>query len=223
MITGFNTDIDYHGRVYHVQTEDRGLGNPIIETMVYCGGEIVASRKSPYADLVASGTYSEEGLLKRMDAQHRELMREIRSGKFEGDDERKPFGHGTVTNRSFDEVVLTFLSEKLRVEQIKLDVKGPRYLEEGKRQTLKLRVVERASGRPVAGARVEVRLVAEDAPSQELFSAPTDETGRVEAAFEIPAQSGDGAVILWSVDAAGRTAGQKRYVRRRPSISAHHP
>jgi hypothetical protein len=112
MITGFNTDVEYNGRVYHVQTEDRGQGNPIIETLVYTGGEIVASRKSPYADLVASGGFSEEALLRRIEAQHRELMREIRAGKFEaGERILMPFGHAIVTNRTFDEVVSQFLKE----------------------------------------------------------------------------------------------------------------
>ena len=124
MITGFNTDVEYDGCVYHVQTEDRGLDNPIIESLVYTGGEIVCSRKNPYADLIASGCYSEDALLKRMEAQHRELMTEIRDGKFSGEDARKPFGHSIVTNRSFDEVVATFLREQI-------DAGGIRF-EEGK-------------------------------------------------------------------------------------------
>jgi len=121
MITGFNTDVDYNGCVYHVQTEDRGMDHPIIESLVYTGGEIVASRKNPYADLVASGCYSEEALMRRMEAQHRELMREIRDGKFSGDEVLKPFGHAIVTNRSFDEVVATFLTEKLESGEISLE------------------------------------------------------------------------------------------------------
>ena len=32
MVTGFNTDVEHAGRVYHVQTEDKGAGNPLIET-----------------------------------------------------------------------------------------------------------------------------------------------------------------------------------------------
>ncbi len=51
MITGFNQDVSYKGTVYHVQTEDRGKGNPLIETLIYVGGEIVASRRTSYEDL----------------------------------------------------------------------------------------------------------------------------------------------------------------------------
>ena len=42
MITGFNTDIKHNEKVYHVQTEDKGVGNPYIESLVYVGGEILA-------------------------------------------------------------------------------------------------------------------------------------------------------------------------------------
>ena len=55
MITGFNTDITCEGQVFHIQTEDKGLANPIIETLVYTGGEIVCARKSSYAELAESG------------------------------------------------------------------------------------------------------------------------------------------------------------------------
>src|SRR5471032_17484 len=40
VITGFNTDIKHSGKVYHIQTEDKGLQNPYVESLVYVGGEI---------------------------------------------------------------------------------------------------------------------------------------------------------------------------------------
>ena len=48
VITGFNTDIEHDGVVYHVQTEDKGLDSPIILSLVYSGGTILASKRSPY-------------------------------------------------------------------------------------------------------------------------------------------------------------------------------
>ena len=78
MITGFNTDIDFDGKAYHVQTEDKGLANPIIETLVYTGGQIVCARKNSYSELVVAGKAGETPILQRMEAQHRELIREIR-------------------------------------------------------------------------------------------------------------------------------------------------
>jgi len=128
MITGFNTDIEFEGRVFHVQTEDRGLGNPIVESLVYSGGEIVTSRKNSYVDLVESDGYEEALVLRKMEMQHREMIREIRNGRFSSE-EPKPFGHGIVTNRSFDEVVLGFLAENLTVEPGVGELPAPREIE----------------------------------------------------------------------------------------------
>jgi hypothetical protein len=44
-----------------------------------------------------------------MEVQHRDLMRAARNGAF-AKGELKPFGHGIVTNRSFDEIVAEFLA-----------------------------------------------------------------------------------------------------------------
>ena len=76
MITGFNTDIENEGKVFHVQTEDKGVANPIIETLVYTGGQIVCARKTSYAELASAGELDEEVIHARMEAQHRDLIRE---------------------------------------------------------------------------------------------------------------------------------------------------
>ena len=55
VITGFNTDIEHDGVVYHVQTEDKGLDSPLILSLVYSGGAILASKRSRYEDLIAAG------------------------------------------------------------------------------------------------------------------------------------------------------------------------
>lgn len=85
MITGFNTDIRHGDRVFHVQTEDRGLGNPVVESLVYVGGQILLSKKSPYADLVADGKADEKAVRQLMDLQHRRIIEAIRRGRFDGD------------------------------------------------------------------------------------------------------------------------------------------
>ena len=84
MITGFNTDIKHGDRVFHVQTEDRGMGNPIVESLVYVGGQILLSKRSPYADLVADGKVDEKAVRQLMDLQHRRIIEAIRRGRFDG-------------------------------------------------------------------------------------------------------------------------------------------
>lgn len=80
MITGFNTDIEHDGIVYHVQTEDKGLDSPIILSLVYAGGTILASKRSPYADLIEQG-FSDELLAERLKRQHRLICAAIHSGR----------------------------------------------------------------------------------------------------------------------------------------------
>ena len=82
MITGFNTDIEYEGVVYHVQTEDKGLDSPLILSLVYAGGAILASKRSPYEDLIAAG-FNEEVLTQRLQRQHRMICAAINAGRLE--------------------------------------------------------------------------------------------------------------------------------------------
>ena len=79
MITGFNQDVTYKGKVYHVQTEDRGKANPVIETLIYVGGEILSSKKTSYEDLLQEG-YDEAKLMARLEQQHRRVVVDIKLG-----------------------------------------------------------------------------------------------------------------------------------------------
>jgi hypothetical protein len=82
VITGFNTDIEHDGVVYHVQTEDKGLDSPIILSLVYAGGTILASKRSPYEDLIAEG-FSDEALAERLKRQHKLICAAIYSGRLD--------------------------------------------------------------------------------------------------------------------------------------------
>jgi hypothetical protein len=80
VITGFNTDIEHDGVVYHVQTEDKGLESPLILSLVYVGGAILAAKRSRYEDLIESG-FSEEVLNKRLKRQHQLICAAINAGR----------------------------------------------------------------------------------------------------------------------------------------------
>jgi hypothetical protein len=82
MVPGFNTDFKYRGETYHVQTEDNGVGNPVVVTLLYHKGAILASRRTPYAELVGKPGFEQElmGLMKR---QHKELMRALLAGAYD--------------------------------------------------------------------------------------------------------------------------------------------
>jgi hypothetical protein len=83
VITGFNTDVKHDTKVFHVQTEDRGLANPVVESLVYVGGEILLSKKSPYSELVTGDRVDEKALREMMDLQHRRVIEAVRRGRLD--------------------------------------------------------------------------------------------------------------------------------------------
>jgi hypothetical protein len=106
MITGFNTDVRYRGVVYHVQTEDKGPENPLIETLIYKGGEILGSRRLPYGD-VLSDLSDESAILKLMEDQHKGMIMEVKRGRFD------PAADQTqMEDLSLDELVLAYLASR---------------------------------------------------------------------------------------------------------------
>jgi hypothetical protein len=83
MLTGYNTDVAYEGITYHVQTEDKGVETPVILSLVYQGGTILASKRTNYGDLVNDGSVDQERLAGMLEHQHRLIIAAIQSGKIE--------------------------------------------------------------------------------------------------------------------------------------------
>lgn len=82
MITGYNTDIEFEGITYHVQTEDKGLAKPVIISLVYDRGTILASKRVPYDDLL-EGDLDENLLAARLQRQHKLICAAIQAGRIE--------------------------------------------------------------------------------------------------------------------------------------------
>lgn len=82
MLTGFNTDISHSGTTYHVQTEDKGEANPMIESLVYVRGAILAAKRTYYLKELQSGM-SEEQLQSMLEKQHRTILAVIKAGRIQ--------------------------------------------------------------------------------------------------------------------------------------------
>jgi hypothetical protein len=82
MISGFNTDVNHAGCVYHVQTEDRGKQNPYLESLVYIGGTIVAKKSTPYSEQLKQGV-SEDAIAALLKRQHQVIIAAIKAGRIE--------------------------------------------------------------------------------------------------------------------------------------------
>jgi hypothetical protein len=79
MLVGYNTNVPYKGQVYHVQTEDSGIKNPVIITHLYFRGSILASKKISYAHFAASPDYKEK-VRELMKEQHKAMIKELIRG-----------------------------------------------------------------------------------------------------------------------------------------------
>ncbi len=82
MVQGFNHNILYKGVVFHVQTEDSGLKNPHITTLLYRDGTIIASKKTDYSDIITVEMLEKvvEDLMKE---QHKDMLRRLKAGEFD--------------------------------------------------------------------------------------------------------------------------------------------
>ena len=82
MVVGFNHNVKYKGDIFHIQTEDSGLANPHIITLLYRGGTILASKKTSYADIIRMENL-EQIVEELMKEQHKEMLRNLKAGSFD--------------------------------------------------------------------------------------------------------------------------------------------
>jgi hypothetical protein len=82
MITGFNHNIRHNGKIYHVQTEDSGVGSPHIITHLFLGGNILASKKTSYADIAGADNLANV-VRELMEEQHKEVLRNLVNGVYD--------------------------------------------------------------------------------------------------------------------------------------------
>jgi hypothetical protein len=230
MITGYNTDVRHNEVVFHVQTEDKGAGNPFIESMVYVSGQVLATRRASYAELVGEG--KEKDILALMDHQHRTMIAAIRHGKLdtklnellssrqtgkqrapsltpspEPEPTRAvPVKESAATReRTLDQVILEYLTNEADQEQLVLMVEDERDLSFGRRALLTLRASSSKSGAPVIGAQVSVRMISTISEPRVLGTGKTDDLGLLPLSFEIPQLGrGTAALIITAISAIGR-------------------
>ncbi len=80
--SGFNHNIKYKGKTFHIQTEDSGLANPHIVTHAFIGGVILDTVRQDYGDILGKEGW-EDTRRDRMKAQHLEEIRKLFSGAFD--------------------------------------------------------------------------------------------------------------------------------------------
>lgn len=114
MLPGYNTDVKHEGYLYHIQTEDNGESNPVILTLVYQGGAILARKMSDYRHLLNSGDFTKE-VRKMMREQHRQIIKDIMEGNLSSLRPQEISSETTeaVKSMSLDEAIMQFLAERV--------------------------------------------------------------------------------------------------------------
>jgi hypothetical protein len=217
MVTGFNTDVQHGGKTYHVQTEDKGLHNPIIETLIYVGGEVLAARRSSYADLLDKGV-TEKEIAERIESQHNRSILDIRDGKYESQQIR-PFGEGIISSKTFDEVIVDWLRSQAATERIALQMVGSEGFVEGESARLDLLVNSSASGHGIAGAKVRVKLITTVDKPRTLVEGMTDQAGTVSLSCPLPVlEEGTAALIIQA--SSGKESAEIKQLIKKPARKA---
>jgi hypothetical protein len=180
LVFGFNTDVRVGGMVYHVQTEDRGPANPVIDTTIYCKGRIVHRRASSYAELLPELRGAPERLHQRLEEQHRAILEELRGGalQFAAPHHAQP-------------------AEK---QGIQVQLLNPASWLAAGTATLEVEVRLRGAKTPLPGASVAAVVEGSHAPLE--FSAQTDSSGRASLVFPMPRTGGGGMELVIRARAA---------------------
>jgi hypothetical protein len=76
---GYNTNVRHRGVLFHIQTEDSGIGHPHVITHLFTEGTILATKRTAYADLVGQVDI-EEKVRTLMKGQHKAMFLELRDG-----------------------------------------------------------------------------------------------------------------------------------------------
>ena len=224
MITGYNTDVEYNGIVYHVQTEDKGLQTPEIVSLVFVKGAILARKRSEYGDLVMSG-FDEDALAKRLQRQHKLICAAVHAGRIEDlkrmserDSAQPSSPHlaAPAAASSEPELASRATSEESPLIQDGLAVRlvEARSLRGGDSIILQLLVTRdgRAALRPVS---VTVKTLGTSF-SPITVRVMTDEQGRASVPVAIPDFKSGRAAILVRAEVDGETAEARRIILPSP-------
>ncbi len=235
MITGFNTDIKYNDKVYHIQTEDKGLQNPYIESLVYVGGEILASKKTSYAEQVKSGV-DEKWIGGLMEQQHRTMIAAIKRGRFDAPADQtknsmslprgtvaqptdKPFGapatQAPPDEKTLDQVIIDYLASEAESEHLELSLLSQAEFFAGAPVELRVATRKSLSQNPIPAAAIEVKVISTVEPPRVVFRGKTAADGTAVIRCTIPAfREGTAAVIISAQSAIGNDE-VKQLVKRK--------
>jgi hypothetical protein len=209
MLFGHNTNVKVGGTTYHVQTEDRGVTNALLDTTVYFSGRVLHRRTNNYFDLLPLNEESEKKLKQRIDEQHHTIVEAIRTGALHlalPQDEKSGSPAPAAPSASSSQV-------------LHLELVNAKTWLSGKRALLKV-AVRNGAHQAVGGATIRARV--EGAAEAAEFSVQTGDFGQAQLEFDMPRLTGaDSALVIEALhrNAKGVLRFQLRSKPRVPSAS----
>ena len=205
MLFGHNSNVKAGDTTYHVQTEDRGTTNALIDTTVYFHGRVLHRRTNNYFDLLPLNPDTEQALKLRLDEQHHTVVEEIRTGALHlslPQDENDAARAAAPTSKA---LLLELINAKTWLT--------------GKRALLQVAVRNRTN-QAVQGAKVTARV--NGAAEISEYSTETGPFGHAQLEFAMPRLAGaEPALVIEAShgNARGHLRFQLRTKTRVPSAS----
>jgi hypothetical protein len=209
MLFGHNSNVKAGDATFHIQTEDRGTTNALIDTTVYFCGRVLYRRTNNYFDLLPLNPDNEQALKVRLDQQHRAVIEEIRTGAL----------HLALPREEKDSVPASAANSGSAHAVLSLELINAKTWLTGKRALLQI-AVRNGSQQPVAGATVRAHV--DGATPVTEFSIQTNGSGHAQLEFEMPRlAAADAALVIEAShgNAKGHLRFQLRAKPRGPSAS----
>src|SRR5881396_794115 len=199
MLFGHNSNVEARGTTYHVQTEDRGTTNALIDTTVYFNGRVLHRRTNNYFDLLPLSPHREQAL------QQRAVVEELRTGALHlalpREEKAAPASAKPATASATGVLSLELLNAKTWLT--------------GKRALLQIAVRNEAH-QAVGNATVIARV--DGAAEATQFSAKTGDFGHAQFEFDMPRLAGAEPALV--IEASkGNARGHLRFqLRSKPRV-----
>jgi hypothetical protein len=213
MLFGHNTNITIHDTVYHVQTEDRGIANALIDTTVYCRGRVLHRLTENYFDLLPLNPDHEAALKQRISDQHRDVMEQMRSGALHLTPPPAPNSTPEPAAQKSPELA----PPKTPEQSLILLLANPNGWLNGKRAGLKV-LVSNSAGLAVSGAKVTLHMEGAAVPFE--LSAATGSDGFALLEFDMPKLASAEPAIVIKADHSGAHGHLRFQLRAKPRVPA---
>jgi len=239
VITGFNTDIKHNEKVYHIQTEDKGLQNPYIESLVYVGGEILASKKTSYAEQVRVGV-DEKWIGNLMEQQHRTMIAAIKRGRFDAPADStnagvprpstptlsqpapanasapaEPRPPTAESEKTLDQVIIDYLASEAESEHLELALLNSVDFYSGSSVEVRVATKRSLSQQPIPAAAIEVKVISTVEAPRVIFRGKTSGDGTAIVRCTIPAFGDGTAAVIISAQSTIGNDEIKQLVKKR--------